>query len=248
MNFYLFAAIAASFQLTTLNLTASDFNVENQMHDKSSCSTSTSEKCKRGPQGHRGCRGEDGPRGPQGCRGSAGRPGFQGQQGPTGPTGPTFEINDFIEATTGATLDLQGNSYIPFSPINYPTTGIAALGGSMTLVESVPLSGNFDTITLPVEASDTLYLVTYGVSMGQESFAVFQLELNGLALPYTNLGNNFNASEMFSQTSVIRNPANTAGTLRLLAIHPFGGYLISPPVEGSTSAYITVLKLNNNIP
>lgn len=258
MKYYLLAAIAASFQLTTLNLAATDLPVSGfeagnyLLSKKAACSSSSAEKSERGPQGPKGLRGSqgaEGPRGLHGCRGSKGWNGFQGQQGLTGPTGPTFEINDFIEATTAATLSVLGPiTYVPFTPIVYPTTGITALNGAMTLVESVPLSGNFDTITLPFESVDTLYLVTYGASLGSESSGFFELELNGALLPYTNFAIDFRAARMLSQTSVVRNPANTAGILRFAFLQILGDTVISPPVEGSSSAYITVLKLNNNTP
>lgn len=248
MKFYLLAAIAATFQIALPNLEATDFfpkNLENENHlfvaRKSSCTSSSSDHCKRGP------RGRQGPRGPQGFNGDNGRNGLQGVQGPTGATGPTFEINDYIEATNGGIATVEPFAYIPFnSPIVYPTNGIDAPNG-MTLVESVPSSGIFDTITLPIESTNTIYLVTFGISVSVENINVFQLELNGTALPYTSLGFNGIPGIMQSQTSIVVNPANVAGTLRISATASFE-YSIQPPTEGSSSAFITVLKLNNNAP
>lgn len=261
MKFYLLAAIAASLQLGVPSLEATDVAlnnlVENHLQTKrrAHCSSSTIKECQevvRGPRGPRGCKGSQGPRGHRGRpgrtgpNGANGMNGFTGAQGATGATGPAFEINDFLEATNSTEFTATGLvAYIPFtSPIIYPTNGI--VGPGLTLVESVPLSGNFDTITLPAEESDTLYLVTFGASVGIESFGILELELNGTALPYTNLGIQDN-NQMMSQTNIIRNPANTLGTLRVLVLADFD-LTFTPPLEGSSSAYITVLKLNNNGP
>lgn len=178
---------------------------------------------------------ERGPRGDRGARGHKGRP------------GAVFEINDVIEVTTQETLDI-GNALIPFSkPIDYPTNGIDVPGG-MALIESVLLSGIFDTITLPIESTDTFYQVSYGVSVAYEEDplnADFQLVLNGTALPYTTIGVSDLPSSV-DHTSVIMNPANTFGTLSLLSLSE--QTTITPASENSFSAYMTVVKLNNNAP
>lgn len=255
MKFYLLAAITAGLQLGVPNLEATDVDlVQNHLHAKqrTHCSSTSVDDCRevvRGPRGPRGCkgpRGHRGQRGRTGPNGSNGLNGLTGAQGATGATGPAFEINDFLEATNSTTFTLTDLvTYVPFtSPIVYPVNGI--VGPGLTLVESVPLSGNFDTVTLPAESTDTLYLVTFGVSLAVESFGVFELELNGAPLPYTNIGVQ-SSNQMMSQTNIIRNPANTIGTLRVLAIAEFD-VVFTPPLEGSSSAYITVLKLNNNGP
>lgn len=175
--------------------------------------------------------------------------GHTGPLGPAGPPGPSsFEINEALKVTSQVT-DLVGDSLIPFSsPIVLPTSGIDV--GSMTLVESVPASGNFDTITLPIENFDTYYLVTYGVAISTElgdSAAEFQLVVNGASLPYTILGIDTSARGVFvTRTSIVINPANTAGTLSLFAITSDAA--IEPPTPNSFSAIINVVKLNNNAP
>lgn len=220
---------------------------------KCSESSSTSKKepcCERGP------RGREGPRGPQG---------FQGPRGPAGATGPTFEINNVIEAIRGDEYTVtEASPYIPFiSPIINPDSGVTVtIPGAMTLSESVFGSGNFDTINLPIESSDTFYLVTYFVSRLGGDQSIFSLELNGLPLPYTRLSlpdTTFDEEGLFSQsgnTSVIVNPANTAGTLRVMGLVNYpvfvtGLFLNIPNSEEGIqgpAAYITVVKLNNNAP
>lgn len=175
-------------------------------------------------------------------KGKKGRTGKVGRQGDSGRA----DINDIIEVTTQVTNGV-GGSLISFSnPITYPVNGIdRPLIGGMTLEESVPVSGNFDIITLPIEKKDTFYLVTYGASVGIESSGEFQLVLNGTPLPYTTIGISFDEPHtMKSRTSVVINPANTAGTLSLLAASEFT--TIDPATEDSFSAYMTVVKLNSN--
>src|SRR5262249_32525807 len=128
------------------------------------------EKGPKGDKGPKGKLGERGPRGETGRRGVTGPTGREGPRGPTGPTGstgpagPTFEINDVLDATQTATIVMgnQPSLLVPFNPIIYPLTGLDAPGG-MTLIQSAPGSGFFDTITLPAELQDTYYLVTYGI-------------------------------------------------------------------------------------
>ncbi len=188
------------------------------------------------------------PRGPTGVTGPA------GATGPTGPTGAAggglpFEINDILEVTSTLDLTFDDPALVTFeSPIVTPTNGIdIPSAGGMTLVESVPASGNFDTITLPFETSDTFYLVSFGTSQSVESQGDFGLVLNGVQLPYTILTVGFNTPQaLISKTSVIVNPANIAGTLNLSILSAFT--TLSPPPNTNISAYVSVVKLNNNAP
>ncbi len=166
-------------------------------------------------------------------------------EGPPGPPGIPIEINSAIEATNTDTIAI-GNALIPFtSPIAFPANGINV--GEMILVESVPASGNFDTVILPLETADTLYQVNYGVGVaGNAEDAEFQLVLNGTPLPYTTIGIFSNGNFFLDGTSVVSNPANTQGTLSLLSLS--APTTIAPMGPNSVSAYLTVVKLNNNEP
>jgi hypothetical protein len=205
-----------------------------------------------GPRGDRGLRGSKGPEGDpghDGKRGSRGPKGRQGRRGPEGRPGETFEINDIIEVSMGANISLAATQLIPFAnPIVYPTNGVdLPQPGGMTLVESVAASGNFDTITLPAETTDTYYLVSYGASSGVQRSSDFQLVLNGVPLPYTTLTIGRSALRvLLSKTSVIINPANTAGTLSLRTVA--ASTIIIPTSSSDVSAYMNVIKLNNNKP
>ncbi len=190
--------------------------------------------CPRGPTG------ATGPAGPAGPTGATG-PGFDGQQ---------FEINDIIVATSNLPETLIANSLISFtSPIVTPVNGIdvPAVGG-LSLVESVSASGIFDTITLPVESTDTFYLVTYSVRLAGDTVGRFSLVLNGVTLPYTSFGGTtfFSNTYQFSRTSLIMNPANVAGTLSVISLEDLT-VLSSVEVIG-ISASIAVVKLNSNGP
>jgi|GEM_PF-3148575 len=196
----------------------------------------------KGSRGHHGRKGEPGPRGPQGS---------SGPTGPQGPAGPLFDINDILEVTSLNATNI-GLGYIPFtSPVAYPISGIVSpVVGGLALVESVPMSGVFDTIALPLEPANTYYSVTYGVSVAAGNPAVsgnFQLVLNGVFLPYTNLaaGNN-SPLTVISKTSIISNPANTPGTLRVLSMD--AGTTLALPSAAGFSVYMTVIKLNSNSP
>jgi hypothetical protein len=200
----------------------------------------------KGPRGHKGNRGHHGSKGDRGHRGPQGE---RGRRGPQGPVGPAFEINDLIEVTSVDTSTI-GLGYIPFtSPITYATNGVTS-GGGMALVESVPASGIFDTISLPLEPTDTYYSVTFGVSLASgtpNSSGTFQLVLNGVFLPYTTLGVGVSTPlTVISKTSIIVNPANTVGTLRLLSSD--AGTTLALPSASGFSAYMTVVKLNSNAP
>ncbi len=192
------------------------------------------------------------PRGPTGVTGPTG-PITPGPTGPTGPVGTFFEINDVIEATLHTDgLELVANQLVPFtSPIVNPTNGLnVPFPGGMELVESVPASGIFDTINLPIETAATLYLVTFGITLSPTSgegsnFGDFLLVLNGTNLPYTVLSLD-TPSTLFSNTTIISNPANTAGTLSLLSLSAVTD--ISDPSDLGLAAYISVVKLNNNSP
>jgi hypothetical protein len=183
------------------------------------------------------------PPGPRGCKGPKGKKGARGEKGRKGPTSEPLIINDVIEVTTRSEALLDPNALIAFNPIINSVNGLtASLPGGLSLVESVPFSGNFDTITLPIEPRDTFYSVSYGVSISENS-GDFQLVLNGTPLVYTTLSV-IPFQVLISQTSVIRNPANTAGTLSLISLDE--NTLLFPPTEISFSAYITVIKLNQN--
>ena len=139
---------------------------------------------------------------------------------------------------------------MPFTgPIVYGVNGVdRPADGGMALVQGT--LGDYNTITLPVERSDTLYLVTYGVSLadvaiGETNKADFQLYLNGLALPYTNLSDETRyANKMATRTSLIVNPAGLEGILRVFSVE--GLATIEPVTDVGYTAYITVVKLNNN--
>lgn len=193
----------------------------NKKHHKSSSSSSHS--CKR--KGDTGSRGE---------------------RGPLGSSGSPFEIKDVIKVTSQV-AGTVGSTFIPFSnPISYPTNGIdQPASGGMTLVESVPTSGKFDTIILPLENADTFYLVTYGISTASPDPTMdFQLVLNGTILPYTTLGVDVYSAQALSRTSIIMNPANVEGRLSFLAVTPNAA--IEPATPGSFSAFLNIVKLNNN--
>lgn len=182
---------------------------------------------------------------PIGPAGETGNKGRNGRKGPRGPTGSSLEINDFLEASTTAELDFIGGEFISFTaPISYSVNGIqASIHGGMALVESVPLSGNFDTITLPIEKEPTLYMVTHAVSLEDFTSGDFQVVLNGTPLPYTDLGiRQTTGNALLSRTSVILNPANTPGTINILVI---SGTILEAAIDGGITAYVTVLKLNN---
>lgn len=196
------------------------------------------------------------PRGPKGPRGSKGE---RGERGRKGPVSAPFAIVDVIEVTTRTDALIDPGTLIAFDPIINSVNGLTvALPGGLALVESVSGSGNFDTITLPAEPRDTLYSVSYGASINSNNVELqatgdFQLVLNGTALVYTTLGLNPgyifvfddpNDSVMVSQTSVIRNPANTAGTLSLMSLDV--NTPLSPVTDLGFSAYMTVIKLNQN--
>jgi hypothetical protein len=182
---------------------------------------------------------------PLGPRGDDGKKGSRGSRGSRGPTGPSLEINDFIEVTTTLESDIAAG-LISFTPISFPFTGIqAGVPGGLSLVESVVGSGAFNTITLPSEPVDTFYLVAYGFSISDDFSGDFQLVLNGVALPYTDLGIASGTATdltLLDRTSIIVNPANTAGTLSVTTLSEV---FLVPPLEGGFSGYMTVVKLSN---
>ena len=221
-----------------------------------------------GPQGHKGARGDKGDRGHKGHKGHRGKTGdpgsrgSKGERGPRGnrgPMGPTYEINNVIQVTTQNTITLgdptmASNQLVPYdNPVVDPINGLEVPGG-MTLVESVPGSGFFDTITLPTEDRDTYYLVSYGITYGIDELSRsgdFQLVLNGETLPYSSLSLDFDPDSaphfQFSQTSVIVNPAHTRnGTLSLRALG--ASTTIFSATQITASSYMTVVKLNRNGP
>ncbi|MBA3706489.1 MAG: hypothetical protein H0W84_11520, partial [Bacteroidetes bacterium] len=83
----------------------------------------------------------------------------------------------------------------------------------------------------------------------------FQLQLDGILLPYTDLtvpntnlpiGQPFNpANLLVSKTSIVSSPSNIAGTLRIVNVNADNITLFSPSALG-LSAYISVVKLNSN--
>ncbi len=225
-------------------------------------------------------KGSEGQRGPQGTKGSKGERGYRGMTGATGCTGCTgctganggASIANVIEATSISSTIPQiapqtvlANRYVSFSsPIAQSVNGVDSPGG-MTLIESTFGSGNFDTILLPAETSDMYYLVGYGVAptfitnstTGTEIIS-FGLELNssGSSLPYTVVGvTSNNAFQLISKTSIVVNPANTLGTLRIrnesinVVLTPFPQSSSMDMNINSLSgvrAFINVTQLNNN--
>jgi len=204
-----------------------------------------------GPRGVRGPEGKKGKHGPRGRRGERGKEGGTGLTGPAGPAGlpgPSYEINDVIEVSTNASVSFVAGAFVSFAnPIVYPTNGLDISFDGLDLVEAIPMSGDFNVITLPVKPKDTYYMVTYGVSLANFRSADFQLFLNGFPLPYTTFTVGTSAVHvLWSKTSVIVNPANTAGRLSLQSLRITA---ITPPNSNSdVSAYMNVVKLNNNIP
>lgn len=235
MRKLLLLGILAPFLQTNL---AADGSFDGKHHNKDckeECEPTCQTTCPRGPQGDRGDRGNRGPR------------------GPTGIPGIPLGIDNYIEVTSTAEQTTGG--FISFSPIATPATGIRSpLLNGISLTESVIGSGILDTITLPVLNEDADYLVSYGVSQanldnGGAGIALvpdlgsYQLFLNGTLLPYTEFS--FRASLMFiEKTSVVRNPANTAGILRFYS--SASDYFLTPPTSNGFSASMTVVKLNQN--
>jgi|GEM_PF-2345128 len=195
------------------------------------------DKCKKGDKGDKGDRGNRGRRGQDGCTGCPGTDQLLPQ------------ISRAIDVTSDFEQFLPANSLVSFSsPILTPDNGVNTPSvNGMTLVESIPASGNFDTILLPAEEAPTIYLVTFGLTVGgaisEFNFAgQFQLLLNGVPLPYTTisiLDSNF----FVDNTAIVINPASALpGTLSIVSL------LENTPLQPNPgfSATMSVVKLNNN--
>lgn len=179
---------------------------------------------------------------PEGQKGKKGDKGRRGRRGDRGRTGRSLEINDYLEVTKTGVVFLDAGAYVSFSPPSFALNGIDLPNG-LELIESVPGSGSFDQIRLPSEPVATFYAVTHGFCVGIESSGDFSLELNGTNLPYTNVAINASYPELlFSRTSVIVNPPNTIGRLKVLLQT---NSVIRPPEDGLFSGYLTIVKLNN---
>lgn len=176
-----------------------NYNLINEAKCGGTSEESGSKCCKRGKKGKRGATG---PRGPTGATGA------------TGATGPSAVV-DVLEV---------GIPSSPFFPTVIPADGYFSFtstnvdsDGGMSLVESVPSSGNFDTILLPPSVTSKYYLVTYGFSPSPEGpvSSLVELELNGSLLFYT-LFQSIIPSQLLSKTVLVVNPPSvTPGTLRL---------------------------------
>ncbi len=182
-----------------------------------------------GTTGPRGPTGPTGPRGDTGHTGSIGATGHTGLVGPVGATGGGPQISQVIEATRSDPIGTNANGYLIYdTPIVNPDNGLVIpTSGGMTLAESSPGMGRFDTITLPSLPVAELYLVSFGVNSAIASTTTsgvfpFVLEFNGTQLPYTELtvpripSLSLSRYAIFRRVTIVNQPANTPGTLRIV--------------------------------
>jgi len=204
--------------------------------DKPSCHSG---KEKKGEKGEKGDKGSTGRRGRDGRRGSVGFPGF---------CSTDLQINTALKVTSTAG-GVPVNGLLSFtSPIVNPENGANAPG--LVLVESVPASGYFDTVLLPPDVRDSIYLVTFGASIGDESVGgQFRVLLNGIPLQYTTLSiGNISPGLFESNTVVVVNPASAFPST--LCIASLTSASIQPPgneifIAESFSASLNIVKLNS---
>lgn len=217
-----------------------------------------------GATGLRGATGATGPTGftgPTGATGSTGATGFTGPTGITGPTGA--EISEAIDAVGGTTGAFGAlifpNNYL----VLYPPPGLNV--GAMTIGSSGKTPGFDDQINIPAQSTDTLYLVSFGITSDIESGTlslntpfkfvlemtlsvgptVEELDYTLTIVPHIDFSSNDNLglAGITTRTTVVSVPANNSAAI---GVKNVSGVTVDLEGIGTVTNYISVVKLNSN--